>query len=1428
MKKKTAFIALLSAFALSSGAGAIMVSGCTVTNGRIDAPTELEADLGTYVVPDYDVVDDSGMILAGYNVYLKSVKDADGEELAESYGSAVTVDEAGVYSFVYSAGTNKVADVTVSIDFADRTAPTINCDDSTIPKFFITGNSYKVPAYTLSGDFVRDKCWAKVFYIDGSNAETEVQITSGRFKVDKTSGTYEIRIHVEDAVGNANDYKYSRKVDGPETIVEHKILYLDEEFGERQVSCYQSEYTGGFVARGEEGAHAYEDESGAYKVSFNGETPTQYNEGLVVMDVPAIIDINEYEDLYMYVYNDSGSDIIMGSQWWNDTKVKAGEWTKLTWNTRAWGNNRSANNTKPIGIVDITGMTIRFIFDYDHNIIPHGDFYLSAMYGTPKIKTELELGENVSLSGTKYYVNDVVELGAAPIDGKTVDYFKVDGEIIPGTNFTVTDTKHKIEVVYRDGELTKDNMTWVCPESFTVTGDDNQWQTFGVSNYFAYTFDIYGAAEGWCYAAAQVGGNGQLLGFEISDETHSKFSGYGGAWKWGDGVLLSKAQYDAIRGATEENPVKAALVRRGTEIRAYLIYGGKADFIASVDNSTLGITVNEYGYGKRNGPTNISHNVALVGSETKTLLYFETFAATVTAADDKVTFDGEKFYLGDTVTLKGAAAPAGQMLAYFTVNGERISGSEFTVLKAQTTVAAVYTPSSVLTLADGIKTSDGKTGTVQVARDSFVTLEYVGNAPVGKVCVGFIVDGAEVRETTIHVSGEAHTIEVLFEDTVNEKLNDISGAKADGTGLKFDGLGDDGANKWAPASVEYVTDFSYSGPDGTIDRNSLLKLKTQAGENSFALTNGEDDLDAYEEIYFYVYTTASGVKAGGWWCNDTIIEPATWTRVGFKREADPKNNPTDIINNGTKSVWEGGLKNFAIRIFNAPADATVYVTAVYGVPFGDVTVTKDAATSEHLGLSAPKYGANYRENETVTLTCSGAPANKAFVCFTVNGEPIDGATYKLTASGAEFGIKFEDASTVTFKGGAAEANGETVFGKGAKITLTHEVKEGKIFDYYLIDNARQLHTDTFVTSESAHTVEAVYADGVDGLTWANGGSEYDYETVMGSAASGWKSWGCDGEVYGQAEYWAVSVNVKYTEEWNSFEFIQGTSKSLRIRFHKDGYLGIMVHDNGAEDYPSKEFTAAWPTKNEELVNKLKAGVTITCVRNGGEITLYANGVKFFTTNYAFSNGADWFGIAYVNGDGATKPTMKDTKFITGQAKVEAYLEKLQTLSEATGETQINNVFGAVAKDGSAVEYVGAGVPAGLNDENVKETGALKITAASDGIGLSAGLTFDGDASKYSEIYFWVYVESEQEEDLKRVAGGAYWKDGGKIAKTNTWTKISFNEALIAELADGANTDLSKFTFRVYSQDWNVETEGEYTSLNGKTIYLTSLYGVPKA
>lgn len=183
--------------------------------------------------------------------------------------------------------------------------------------------------------------------------------------------------------------------------------------------------------------------------------------------------------------------------------------------------------------------------------------------------------------------------------------------------------------------------------------------------------------------------------------------------------------------------------------------------------------------------------------------------------------------------------------------------------------------------------------------------------------------------------------------------------------------------------------------------------------------------------------------------------------------------------------------------------------------------------------------------------------------------------------------------------------------------------------------------------------------------------------------------------------------------------------------------------------------------------------------------------------------------------------MSDTKFIVGKEKVEAYLIVLaQSDTAQQSRVQINSLKGAVLKDNSAAEYIVSGIPEGLVDENVKESGVLKLTSASSDVGIVPGWTFERDASAYEQIYFYVYIRSA--EELAHVGAGAYWKDNTQIT-ANTWVKVTLDSAMIAELADGANSDLSKITLRIYTQSW---LEG-HTSIEGKTIYVTSLYGVPK-
>ncbi|MDE5896508.1 MAG: hypothetical protein K2H43_01695, partial [Clostridia bacterium] len=127
-----------SLFILAMSLGLV---ACGSKELRIDVPERIEEDLGTgtYVVPRYDVVNGAGVIMAGYTVRLKSVTDPNGEaaEISREASTIVTLVGAGEYVFVYTADSDKVDDATVIMDFADRTAPTINLSSSQFPAFFI-------------------------------------------------------------------------------------------------------------------------------------------------------------------------------------------------------------------------------------------------------------------------------------------------------------------------------------------------------------------------------------------------------------------------------------------------------------------------------------------------------------------------------------------------------------------------------------------------------------------------------------------------------------------------------------------------------------------------------------------------------------------------------------------------------------------------------------------------------------------------------------------------------------------------------------------------------------------------------------------------------------------------------------------------------------------------------------------------------------------------------------------------------------------------------------------------------------------------------------------------------------------------------------------------------------------------------------------
>ena len=395
---KKILIALLSALMVI--AFGVAITACSKIVGYIDAPTEtIEAELGSYTIPTYEVVDADGMVLAGYTVTAKSITDPDGNEVPQAYNS-IMVEKPGIYTFVYTTGTKNVADVTVKVDFGDRTAPTITIDESAIPAFFMTGNTYRVPVYTINGGPDSSKCYTKVYHTDenGENME-EVSIEQGTFEAGERSGQYLIWIHVEDAAGNFNDYKYARTVDGPAAVKEDVVMYFDEEFGERQVSPHEELYSGSYVSK-EEGAQVHGGETGSFKITLDN-VATINNEVYFNIDNPAITDVSGYDYLEMWVYNDNDFNVQVGFRWWNDTIAPAHSWTRVVWSVSEWGNNRD-DGEKYVPNTNIIGTQIRimsFPNNEDGNPYPRGTFYFSSMkgrFGDPNSIAELDYESGAS------------------------------------------------------------------------------------------------------------------------------------------------------------------------------------------------------------------------------------------------------------------------------------------------------------------------------------------------------------------------------------------------------------------------------------------------------------------------------------------------------------------------------------------------------------------------------------------------------------------------------------------------------------------------------------------------------------------------------------------------------------------------------------------------------------------------------------------------------------------------------------------------------------------------------------------------------------------------------------------------------------------------------------------------------------------------
>ena len=353
---------------------------------RIDAPEEtLEAELGSFDLPKYQVVDEEGLIHAEYKVIVKKVVDHNGNEVKIAYNKINAI-EPGVYTITYGVEEGKIADVEVKVNFADKTAPTLEMDSAALPKYYIQGMSYNMPAYQLADGPDFEASYAKVLYFADKNAEgVEVTVTDGIFTVEHNSGFYQILIHAEDASGNFKEYTFNVEATGPSELVDGKVLYFDEKFGVSQVKCLWNLWDISYSSE-----VAYGDEAGSLKIVTSAQTD------YIVLDKLVQADISEYDFLTFRVYNANDTDVIAGYTWFGDTVCKAREWTELTIPV-SWFETKNATDVdgRRIYANDLNGLAMRLFESYDADANTDGNtYYFSAMVAT-KVQPDDAIPEDV-------------------------------------------------------------------------------------------------------------------------------------------------------------------------------------------------------------------------------------------------------------------------------------------------------------------------------------------------------------------------------------------------------------------------------------------------------------------------------------------------------------------------------------------------------------------------------------------------------------------------------------------------------------------------------------------------------------------------------------------------------------------------------------------------------------------------------------------------------------------------------------------------------------------------------------------------------------------------------------------------------------------------------------------------------------------------
>ena len=336
-----------------------------------------------------------------------------------------------------------------------------------------------------------------------------------------------------------------------------------------------------------------------------------------------------------------------------------------------------------------------------------------------------------------------------------------------------------------------------------------------------------------------------------------------------------------------------------------------------------------------------------------------------------------------------------------------------------------------------ISVTGGKASVTEAAEGTEVTLTPDA-AAVGQEFVGWTVNGESIEGNTFEMPAEDVTVEAVFE-AIDYTLT-ITGGSAM--------IGD-----------EVVTTANYQ--DEVTLGVDLEAVPADKGFSHWNVTAGDVDITdgsftmpaenvAIEAVYAQLYDVAVN---GGTADVQSAIAGTTITLTA----QPPKGMAL--------TQWLVDGKPIEGNTFALP-EKDVEVEAEFDWIDYNITVTGGSAT---IGGEAAATG-NYEQEVTLTVDEEAIPEKKGFDYWTVNGEKIEGNTFKMPDADVVVEAVYFNYYSVNITDGKTD---KELYKEGETVTLTADTKENYTFWYWEVNGVRT-EGNIFLSPAYDSTVKAVY------------------------------------------------------------------------------------------------------------------------------------------------------------------------------------------------------------------------------------------------------------------------------------------------------------------------------------------------------------------